>query len=133
MYLNENIDVDEDKIRANCAKHLLSKFLKKWRLPVNGRGRDPQREFAIEDSVRAVDSTSTNRNDRCDENWSNWMSSSNFREEKTLRLVPAKWWLDSDIPRKFIHTHGISRPVLKENIFLVSFAMESIEYRRRDS
>lgn len=123
--MHENIDVDDRSVqiaRSIVSRGVLKNGVRQWQ----GEGF-----VCEEDSAGTVDSvhvrfrsTSTNRNDRCGENWSNWMSSSNFREEKHCGL-PAKWWLDSDIPRKFIDP-GISRP-LEENVFLVSFANRSEE------
>lgn len=100
--MHENIDVDDRSVqiaRSIVLRGVLKNGVRQWQ----GEGF-----VCEEDSAGTVDSvhvrfrsTSTNRDDRCGENWSNWMSSSNFREEKHCGL-PAKWWLDSDIPRKFI-------------------------------
>lgn len=100
--MHENIDVDDRSVqiaRSIVSRGVLKNDVRQWQ----GEGF-----VCEEDSAGTVDSvhvrfrsTSTNRDDRCGENWSNWMSSSNFREEKHCGL-PAKWWLDSDIPRKFI-------------------------------
>lgn len=116
--MHENIDVDDRSVQI--ARSIVSRVLK------NGRGRDSfARRIQLGLSIPfTFDFVRHRRDDRCGENWSNWMSSSNFREEKHCG-PPAKWWLDSDIPRKFIDP-GISRP-LEENVFLVPFANRSEE------